>query len=396
MSFRRIILLLVFLPFLSRAQTVISGKVTTSGSLTPIGKVSVFLSNSSYGTETSEDGTFHLVGVKPGQYELVASSVGYQEYTESILVSSSPVTVNIKMLPKMNMLRGVVISSNADWKKNYELFRKDFIGESDNGKKCDVVNPRTMNLVYHGKSRTLEAWSTDFLVVDNRALGYRVKFLVDTFSSSGLSGIVEWQGKVVFEEMKGSEEQKKEWREKREQIYYGSQRQFFRSLYNNTLTQDGFIMYHLSREPNADRPPEAVILAKMKYFREIRFNRDSFNYWVGKENLSKYYHEHLDKTPLQPYQVFAQTSKPGLFVLSFRDCLYVIYTKRREETDFKDVYRTLDMENFETSILTLMKPYAIFDMNGVVVQNVPLAEGSWSKDKLGELLPLDYVPGEDK
>ena len=74
----------------------------------------------------------------------------------------------------------------------------------------------------------------------------------------------------------------------------------------------------------------------------------------------------------------------------------MIYTKRREDTDFKDIYRTLDMPNYETSVLTLMTPYALFDSNGVVFQNVPLIEGSWSKDKLANLLPFDYAPGDDK
>jgi hypothetical protein len=54
------------------------------------------------------------------------------------------------------------------------------------------------------------------------------------------------------------------------------------------------------------------------------------------------------------------------------------------------------MENFETSVLTLSKPYAVFDMNGVVFDGAPLNEGTWSKAKLAELLPYDYSPGEEK
>ncbi|MGZ3836367.1 MAG: hypothetical protein ACXVB0_22825, partial [Mucilaginibacter sp.] len=138
-----------------------------------------------------------------------------------------------------------------------------------------------------------------------------------------------------------------------------------------------------------------VILQKMKFFNDGR-HRDSLNYWIGKENLSKYYHESLQKEPIQPYQIFAKTNKPGLFIISFTNCLYVIYTKRHEETDFKDVYRPLDMENFETSVLTLSAPYAVFDMNGVVFDGSPLNEGTWSKAKLAELLPYDYSPDDDK
>jgi hypothetical protein len=64
--------------------------------------------------------------------------------------------------------------------------------------------------------------------------------------------------------------------------------------------------------------------------------------------------------------------------------------------DFKDVYHPLDMENFETSVITLFNPYVVFDSNGIIVsQPSPLYEGTWSKAKLAELLPVDYVPGEE-
>ncbi|HVV54854.1 MAG TPA: carboxypeptidase-like regulatory domain-containing protein [Mucilaginibacter sp.] len=397
MSFRRLTLLLLFLPFAVYAQTTtITGKVTIAGTQMPLGKVSVFLSNSSFGTETDENGNFTLVDVKPGQYDLVASSVGYEEYSQSILVGAEPIHLDIPMKQSMNQLRGVVISTYANWKRNYEQFKKDFIGASENAKECEVVNPRTMNFIYHGKSHELEGWSNDFLVIDNKALGYRVKFLVDTFSSSGLTGNTEWAGKAVFEEMPGSATQKREWKKKREEVYYGSIRNFLRSLYMNTLMQDGFIMYKLTRELNPNRPSEGLILQKIKQFREMQPNRDSLNFWIDKDNMSKYYHEHLDKTPLTAYQVFAKTDKPGLFILSFSDCLYVVYTRRHEETDFKDVYRPLDMENFETSILTLPGPYAVFDMNGVIVGGTPLIQGTWSKSRIAELLPFDYSPDDDK
>jgi hypothetical protein len=398
MSIKRLVLLLLFLPFLGQAQTTISGKVVTSVSHTGIGKVNVFLSNSSYGTETGDDGTFRLNNLKPGQYTLVASSLGYQEYTKSILVGSEPITIEIPLLPKVTQLRGVVITSPADWKKNFELFKKEFIGTTENAKKCEIMNPHTINMLYSNRKLLLEAWSDDFLIVENRALGYRVKFLIDTFSTSGVTGITQWQGQAVFEELKGTPDQQKEWELRRKQTYYGSSRNFFRALYNNTLTQDGFIMKKLRRERNPDRPDDAVIHQHIEYFRKMprtKTNVDSFNYWVAKANLSKYYHENLSKEPLQPFQVYEPTTQSGLFALRFTDCLYVIYTKRREETDFKDIYRTLDMENYETSVVTLMDPYAIFDMNGVIFQGVPMMEGSWSKAKLAELLPFNYYPGDN-
>jgi hypothetical protein len=391
----KLLLLLFLLPLSAFSQITISGKVATSVSHEGIGKVSVFLSNSSYGTETAEDGTFKLFGVKPGQYDLVASSVGFEEYKQTILVGRDPINIDITMLPKVKQLRGVVITTNADWKKNWEVFKNAFVGTSENAKSCVVINPHVVSIVNHARQHFLEAWSDDFLIMENRALGYRVKFLIDTFSNNAVTGIISWEGKAVFEELKGSAAQKKIWKQKREDTYYGSSRHFFRALYSDRLNQEGFVMRKLTRYLNPERPQEGVILQKLKYFRE-HYIRDSLNYWISKENLSRYFHENLIREPIQPYQVFSKTDKPGLFIISFKDCLYVTYTKKREETDFRDVYRPLDMENFETSILTLSAPYAVFDMNGVVFDGAPLNEGTWSKAKLAELLPYDYSPGEEK
>src|ERR1700742_3621282 len=110
MRLNRLLLLLFFLPLAAFSQTItISGKVTTSVSHEGIGKVSVFLSNSSYGTESADDGSFHLVGVKPGQYTLVASSLGFKQYTKQVLVGSDPIILDIPLESKVEQLRGVVI-----------------------------------------------------------------------------------------------------------------------------------------------------------------------------------------------------------------------------------------------------------------------------------------------
>ena len=396
MHLRNLILLLLFCPFVAFSQTTISGKVATTESHTGIGKVSVFLSNSSYGTVTAEDGSFKLVGVKPGQYDLIASSIGFQDFSKTILVGNEPIDIDIPLATKVNQLRGVVITTNANWKKNYEEFKKAFIGTTENAKSCVVENPHVVNLINSSRKHTLEGWSDDFFIVDNKALGYRVKFLIDTFANNGITGIISYQGKAVFEELPGTAEQKKAWKLKRQETYYGSSRDFYKSLYMGTLEKEGFMIRRLHRELNPDRPQEGLILQKLRYFHDIHPSRDSLNYWIVKENLSKYFHESLNHVPLEPYQIFAKTDKPGLFIISFTDCLYVIYTKRREEQDFKDLYRPLDMPNYEISVLTLSEPYAVFDMNGVVVNGAPLNEGTWSKSKLAELLPYDYSPETDK
>ncbi len=390
-GFRLIIFVLLF-PLIGLAQNgTITGRVTQEGSSKPLSRASVFLSNSSVGTTTAEDGTFTLRNIRAGQYTLVVTILGYENYNKTILVGHEPIKLNIELPPKAVMLREVVISSAADWKKNFEAFKKDFIGTDENAKSCVITNPHILNLTYNPTKQILHAEADEFLVIENKALGYRVKFLLNDFNIDKISGIISRQGQQVFEELPGSQSQKKKWRLRRMEAYYGSAMHFYRSLYTDKLTQDGFVFYSLKRSLNSARPPEDVIKRKIKLFYEERIS-DSLKYWNGLANMSRYAKESLNRQPLQQSDILARTQQQGIYAIHFPDYLYVVYTKKRDEVYNKDLYRPLDMPNYETTIVTLYGTYALFDMNGIIVDNAPLYEGSWAKARLSDLLPVDYVP----
>jgi hypothetical protein len=380
-------------PFLSFAQSsIISGKIVAAGGTTPVAKASVFLNNATFGTSSSDDGTFTLRGVKPGQYDLIVTILGYEEYTQKVQVDNKPIVLSISLTSKVMMMREVVIMTNADWKKNYEQFKRDFIGVNENSKLCKVANPRVLNLNYSRKTQTLDASTDEFLVVENDALGYRVKFLLKEFTSDNISNTISYAGRALFEDLPGTAAQKAKWKLKRDDAYYGSAKHFYRSLYRNKLGEEGFMIYDFSRSIDPRRAPEQLIQRKLKQFNGI--NRDSLRYWLDMEHMPRWYQEHLAKPPLKALDVLRTTPQPGIFAITFPHYLYVVYTKRHEIEDFKDLYRPLDMENFETSVITLNGNYAIFDTNGSIIDHVPLNEGTWSKAKLGNLLPVDYEPSD--
>lgn len=390
----RLYLLFIFgmlFPGLIYAQTgTITGKVTRADTKAPLAKVSVFLSNATFGTTTAEDGTFTLRGVRPGQYDLIVTSVGYEDYMQQVLVGSQPITVNAELKQSVLQLRDVVVMTPADWKRNYEMFLTEFFGTSAYAKQCKISNPHDLTLIYRKSKKLLEAYSYDFINIENKALGYRIKFLLKSFKSDKLNNLISWQGRLLYEELPGSESQKKKWEIRRQDIFYGSNLQFYRSLVNGRFQEDGFVIRRLERKPNPLRPDEAVIQRKLDKFQGV--NADSLNYWLRLYNMSRY-KEYLYRQPLLPEMVVHKTDQPGLYALAFPDYLYVTYTKKREMQEFKDIYRPLDMENFETSVITLYKPYALFDANGAVVSSQSmLYEGTWSKNKIAELLPVDYIP----
>ncbi|WP_428330754.1 carboxypeptidase-like regulatory domain-containing protein [Mucilaginibacter sp.] len=392
MRFPWLILFYLLVPFATLAQNgIISGTIVNSETKKPLPRASVFLSNSSVGSATAEDGKYTLYGVRPGQYTLVVTILGYEQYSKSVLVGNEPIKLNIELAPKPLMLREVVIASSADWKKNYEAFRKDFIGTDLNAKSCFVMNPHILNITYNPTKQVLHADADEFLIVENKALGYRVKYLVNDFKVDHISGIVSREGQQVFEDLPGSEAQKKKWHQKREEAYYGSAMHFYRSLYMDKLAEDGFVVYKYTRYLNPERPSDDVIRRKIKIFRDMG-KADSGNYYIGLANMSKYYHENVQKPPYSAFEIFYKSDQPGIYAIHFQNYLYVTYTRRRDDTYDRDLYRPLDMSNFETSVITLSAPYALFDTNGIIVANSPLYEGAWARAKVSDLLPVDYVP----
>jgi len=380
-------------PFCALAQNgTITGTVTSADSKKALPRVSVFLDNSAVGSASQEDGSYRLNSVRPGSYTLIAKSLGFETFEKKVLVGNETIKVDIEMKPKPLELREVVISSAADWKKNYEWFKKDFIGTDDNAKYCDVINPHILNLVYNQTKQKLTAKGDEFLIVENKALGYRIKFLVDSFSADKINGIISYGGQRVFEDLPGSDIQKAKWHEKREDAYYGSPMHFFRSLYQDKLDEAGFVVYNFLRYENPLRPKEEILQQKLKQFQMLA-RRDSFMYYKNLELMSKYSNEKVLSPPLKQFEIFSHFNQQGLYVLHFTKYLYVVYTKKREEKpDSRDFYRPLDMANYQASIVTLQDDFPIFDRNGTVVGNSALYEGTWANARLSDTLPVDYVP----
>jgi hypothetical protein len=389
------VLFCLLCPFAAFAQYgSITGVVTSADSKKTIAGASVFLSNSSVGTASRDNGAFTLASIRPGQYTLVVSILGYQDYDKTVLVGPEPLKIDVQMTPKPLELREVVISSPADWKKNYEEFRKHFIGVDENAKYCEVDNPHILNLTYNQTKQILHADADQFLVVENKALGYRVKFLVRDFNVDNINNIVSTAGDRVFEELPGSAAQKKKWHDAREAVYYGSSMHFFRSIIAQSLIKEGFEVYTLKRYLNPNRLKEEDIKRGIKIAQQMQ-RRDSFNYYVDMENnVPKWVHESLVKPALTESDIARHYNSNGLFALNIDEFLYVVYTKKRDETDYKDIYRPLDMPNYEISVISQLDGPPIFDMNGIVVGNGIFTEGTWSKSRLSDLLPVDYVPDQ--
>jgi len=124
------LLFFLLFPFWIRGQQ-IRGKVIDNSSGKPLGKASVFISNTSIGTITNENGEFVLGKLPVSQFDLVISYVGY----ETLVMRISNLQESLflfKLQPKDNNLENIIVRSyeKNGWERWGFLFTNNFIGTS--------------------------------------------------------------------------------------------------------------------------------------------------------------------------------------------------------------------------------------------------------------------------
>ncbi|WP_342646309.1 carboxypeptidase-like regulatory domain-containing protein [Mucilaginibacter sp. CSA2-8R] len=390
--------LLFFLPALAWAQYTVTGKVINLYDKKPIEKASVFLSNTTVGSATSDDGSYTLANVKSGQYELIVSAVGYETFTKTIVVNQQLNIPYIELTPKTISLNAVVVKPDPDWQQNYNIFKQELLGSTDYAEQCKILNPDVLNIDFDKKSNTLTATSNDYLEIENKALGYKLKYRLTDFIRNFASGSLYYQGDTFFIPLEGSKSQQKRWNKNRLNAYLGSSQHYLRSALGNQLSEDGFKTMQLIRKPNPQRPPDSLVKAKLRQFGRMIMsgkqfviqNNDSLRYWQEKNKLPKMV-EYLVTKPLRADSLIKRTDLKGIYALGYKDILYVIYTKKRGNTGY--VTTSLKAPDYPTSLMNFTEPYAFFDANGIIANPTSVVfEGNWSTDRIAKLLPYDYDP----
>lgn len=390
-------LLLLLLPAYLYAQYTITGKVINASDKTPVPFASVFLSNSLVGGKTADDGSFTLNNVKAGQYDMVISFIGFETHHQIITITGSNLALgNIEITPKSTQLKEVTIGADLNRERNIESFLQEFLGRSENAQNCKILNPELINISFDNTTRVLEASSDDFLIIENKALGYKIRYQLNKFTKDYRSNMLYYEGSVLFENLPGKPAQQRRWEKNRLEVYKGSDMHFLRSIFADKLDAEGFKVLRLIRKPNPARPADSLILVKIRTFRLFDKKHpewvDSADYWRKKQQLPKQV-EYLVKQPRPLNDYVAHTDVNTMLALRFTDYLYVIYTKRHDSGSNGQLYHPVDVPDYPTSVISLNKAYAIFDSNGIFLDPTSFTyEGAWGLSRVADLLPVDYEP----
>jgi len=90
----------------------INGKVTNQN-LQAVPYATIVLKNTSLGTITNEDGTYTLSNIKPGNYSVQFSAIGYKSISRQFAIKSSEeINISVQMVEDLGNLQEVIITSN--------------------------------------------------------------------------------------------------------------------------------------------------------------------------------------------------------------------------------------------------------------------------------------------
>lgn len=238
----------LFVCSLSYAQSTITGKVVDAETKLPLEGASVFAQNTTRGAVTDKEGNYRLF-LNKGGYELVITYTGFTSSTIKVEADGDKqLDIELKKVEK-NMDEVVIVASNevADgWEKYGDFFLGYFIGATPFSDSCILLNPEALKFYYYKRSDKLKILAEQPLLISNRALGYDLRYQLDSFVYHYKTNINSYRGNCLYTAMQGNEEEEKRWKENRAKVYYGSRLHFLRSYYDSTLKKDGFTVDVLS------------------------------------------------------------------------------------------------------------------------------------------------------
>ncbi|HVW98481.1 MAG TPA: carboxypeptidase regulatory-like domain-containing protein [Mucilaginibacter sp.] len=386
------------------AQSTITGRVIGQTDTKPITGANVFLSNTTIASATINNGTFTLNNIKPGKYDLVITFVGFDTYSKTITVTNGNIDLQtITLFPKSIALQGVKITANRsadpERPRYMEWFKGEFLGMSDLSRECKILNPELLDFNYDNANNVLTATSADFLIVENDALGYKIKYLLKNFRLTfdyDENHIFSYSGSVQFEPMKGTPEEEKRWAQHRLDVYQNSQMHFLRAAIAGNLDEEGFRILKVPANP--ERPADSIVQEKLRVYRLLKDDktfRDSLKYWEKKAALPKTL-DKVDQDPLKKDDFITGPDKSGLYAFNFTGNSFFITYNKYKHFNRSARSKLSSEENQDNTLVSFAHSKLFFDKNGSVINPEGLVyDGIWVRGRVAALLPLDYEPHDD-
>jgi CarboxypepD_reg-like domain len=366
------------------AQKILRGKLLSATDRKPVASASVYLSNTSTGTVSKEDGSFAISPFPEGKYDLVVSSLGYEIYTATINAAELPTDLQILLTPKVKEMAGVTVKPfiKNGWAEWGPFFMENLIGATPNAEDCKLMNKDAVRFRADQQKNTLEAVTNEPLVIQNKALGYTLTYDLELFEFRFGFGLCTYLGYPLFTEMQTDDAEKREqWKRNRQAAYEGSMMHFMRSVYQNKLVENGFELRRVLRRKKKNTRGFYMQMPAMLV--DVPLNGDSIAYSIDSATVQLQFNDYL--------QVVYPAKKLPKSYIRFSNNRIVdkptlkgsVITSSRLSTNMPltaEIYANVPNEGVQV----LYNGHYYFSTNLVSMQY-----WAWS-EKLSNLLPLDY------
>lgn len=389
-----------------QAQVNVSGKIVFTADDKPVNAASVFLSNTSFGTVSAQDGSFTLRDIPPGNYDLVVSYIGYETVQKTINITNVHVdNIVVTLNAKQQLMDEVVVGGyeKQTWAKWGRFFTEQFIGAGSWGDKCVLENSGQVEFRFYKKTNMLRAYADEDLLIINKNLGYRIRYRLEKFEYDFSKAMLFYEGYPLFEEMDSKRKgRSRRWMKARNEAYYGSVMHFMRSVYRNRLTEEGFEIRRLVKTPNDEKKR-----VQQLYRNRVRQQNSNGTITVlpQQEDSAAYYEKILQQKDwfdqYSPYTIAGDSIANALdsftAVKEFKNYLYVVYKKALEDIDYAKTYASAPGHKNPASAVRLLnhENILVFSNGAYYRMQDLLTNGYWSwSEKICRLLPYDFKPGQ--
>lgn len=371
------------------SQTIKGTVVTDSG--TRIANAQIYIDGTKTGTFSGEDGSFTLN--VPGNIagNVVFRKDNYETFTTPISKILNK-TLKIVLLKSSDIEEVRIVPYTEEAYRNYiNYFLSNFIGYDKENVR--IKNQRSLKFSYDSKNKILKVKAPKTLIIENKNLGYEIHYNLVNFSTDFNTQITNCLGTSLFIETKNNNKTKVN----RINAYYGSLLHFFRSIYNNAVTADNFIVNHVIKVPNPKYPSQEELKILNDYMGTLKntkvINIPDHISDIAKRNRSeKPYALAITKT-LIPDSAYI-TRNGGEVRLTFSDILQVNYKKYTYDVKAGKLIQAKTPVVLSSFLHPEGETFEISKDGNFTNPGLLITEGDFSKNRIENMLPLDYQPGD--
>lgn len=357
----------IFLLSLSLSQTNaysqvhnISGTVSDRENGEPIPFLTVYVNGTTTGTITDQAGHFELSGILL-PCDLVLSHISYALHLITIQDTVNLSVFNVNLSRKIFPLKEATVIHNRLRDKYMERFKGWFLGPDYAEVNAEILNERALIFITLEEDQ-FEAYANEPLDIFLPETGYRVKTDLVHFrflKKEELDGYhVSTLGYFFFEDLEAdSRQQHKQMMRNRAAAYYNSRLHFCRSLYNNTLAENGYMFDRTCYDDEETAAGE--------------FLKPDYTFWYEDQSAGK------------PILCLAEFTCPHFALAQYQKV-------GNRPIDLTYLYP--HPNNAMASGLVFLKDTVHIYSTGRVAENSILFSGSIGDKGVAWMLPDDYIP----